>query len=246
MEFCQCKKEQVSSFFEPNYEFLRLFPNSERFEVIRILQLDCDTLDNQLSKRGIRQVDFIKLDTQGSELLILQGAKIALKSCIGLEIEVEFCELYKGQPLFPEVHSFVSQRGFQLIDLAQYYWKRSSSIPTGAGKGQLIFGDALYFKTPELLSKEPQIDIHKVLHALLVYLAYGYTDISVSLLSQSYTKGIIDDKLYRVLTKIVEAKIDNDKLPNFRGRSRIAEVFKRLSNILATKSWKGASDRLGN
>ena len=43
----------------------------------------------------------MKIDAQGSELNILEGGEKFLKNnLIGLQIEVEFNEIYKGQPLF--------------------------------------------------------------------------------------------------------------------------------------------------
>ena len=95
----------------------------ERFEVQKNIRLNTDTLNNQLIKVGVNEVDFIKIDTQGYELPILQGSYDYLDSVIGLEIEVEFVEMYKGQPLFNEVNGFVKSKGFSLVDLKRYYWK---------------------------------------------------------------------------------------------------------------------------
>jgi len=62
-------------------------------------------------------LDFIKLDTQGSELDILKGSDKILRSpLIGLEIEMEFISLYKDQPLFGDVVNFLGSKNFQFID----------------------------------------------------------------------------------------------------------------------------------
>jgi FkbM family methyltransferase len=58
----------------PNFDFLAKFPDAERFEVLKTIKIETDTLDNQLKKNGITEIDFVKIDTQGHELPILQGS----------------------------------------------------------------------------------------------------------------------------------------------------------------------------
>ena len=163
VEFHLCKKQEVSSIFPPNFDLLNKFPDSERFKVQKNIRLNTDTLNNQLIKVGVNEVDFIKIDTQGYELPILQGSYDYLDSVIGLEIEVEFVEMYKGQPLFDEVDGFVKNKGFSLVDLKRSYWKRKETGSTTNKKGQLIFGDALYFKTPEQILKISNINQEKII-----------------------------------------------------------------------------------
>ena len=148
-DFYLCRKNEVSSVYLPNFDILDKFPNSERFEVLKTIKLQTDTLNHQLKKNNFSEVDFIKIDTQGSELNILNGATNYLEKLIGLEIEVSFLELYKDQPLFSQIDQFVKNYGFELFDLKRYYWKRKLSEDTGIQKGQLVFGDALYLRTPE-------------------------------------------------------------------------------------------------
>ena len=62
-----------ASLFKPNVELLRRFPTPERFETVRAINLPSDrvhTLDEI-----VPAADFIKLDTQGSKLSILQGGE---------------------------------------------------------------------------------------------------------------------------------------------------------------------------
>ena len=113
LDFYLGRKQEVSSMFKPNRGLLDRFPEAERFDILETVQIDTDSLDNQFREHQIRDVDFIKMDAQGSELYILQGAEGLLKdTVVGLEIEVEFAEIYQGQPLFQEVDSFVKGFGF--------------------------------------------------------------------------------------------------------------------------------------
>ena len=108
VNFYLTRKQEGSSCFEPNRAMLERFHKPERFDIVENITIQCDTLDEALREEGLTDIDFIKLDTQGSELAILQGASSVLTdSVFGLEIEVAFTELYKGQPLFADVDLFL-------------------------------------------------------------------------------------------------------------------------------------------
>lgn len=150
-KFFLCRKPQVSSYYPPNKEFLAHFLDGDRFDVIDETVLKADTLDNCLSAHR-ESIDFLKLDTQGSELDILKGGRQILDtSLIGLEVEVEFCLMYKNQPLFGDVCKYLSERGFEFFDFVNIYrWRREES---DTQFGQCVFADALYLIPPEALHR---------------------------------------------------------------------------------------------
>ena len=95
------------------------------------------TLDTYCSENGIDHVDILKMDTQGAELKILDGARDALNAG---QIDVVFCEhifvdIYTGQADPFEVMSRLVASGFALFDFYDFYYEKS---------GQLKWGDALY------------------------------------------------------------------------------------------------------
>jgi hypothetical protein len=61
----------------------------------------------------IDDIDLIKIDVQGSELAVFQGAMNALPHVLCIQTEVEFVELYRDQPMFADVDVFLRQQGFQ-------------------------------------------------------------------------------------------------------------------------------------
>ena len=232
VEFHLCKKQEVSSIFPPNFDFLNKFPNTERFEAQKNISLNADTLNNQLIKIGINEVDFIKIDTQGYELPILQGSFDYLDSTIGMEIEVEFVEMYKGQPLFDEVNGFVKSKGFSLVDLKRYYWKRKGTRNTTNKKGQLIFGDALYFKTPEKILANSNINQEKIIRSIFIYLAYGYIDLSQVLLHEAKNINLLTEEVFTSLLKTLKKYEKNELGKSFRLRKKISNLFHKLSIII--------------
>lgn len=151
IEFNLCRKPMVSSAYLPNRELLDQFPDSQRFDIIKkeILQAE------PLSKDGeVKNIDFIKLDIQGGELNALKGLGDSLDNCLGMEIEIEFSEMYKSQPLFGDVHNFLCSKGFYFSDFVNLIkWERDSH----EGYGRCIFGDGLWIReltTLNLKNKE--------------------------------------------------------------------------------------------
>jgi len=203
IKFHLCKKQQVSSVYQPNFEILDKYPDSSRFKVEKIIKIKADTLDNQLKKNKINEIDFIKIDTQGYELSILQGADFYMDKAIGLQIEVEFEQMYENQPLFADVDAFVRSKGFKLFDIKRYFWKRSIKHSPPSEKGQLIFGDALYLKDPESILNEDGISPEKIIRATSIYLAYGYNDLSQILLERSSEMDLIDENTEKKLRSIL-------------------------------------------
>jgi hypothetical protein len=47
---------------------------------ITVLNVKCQTLDSYCSEHGIQQIDFIKIDVEGAEKFVLEGAKDMLQS----------------------------------------------------------------------------------------------------------------------------------------------------------------------
>jgi hypothetical protein len=115
---------------------------------------------------------------QGHELAVLQGSGNSLSDLVGVEVEVSFLEVYRGQPLFCDIHQFLTGYGFQLHDLEKSFFVRSGTSNYGIRKGQAVVGMALYFLPPEDLVQRDRISEAKVIRAMKTYLAYGYCDVA--------------------------------------------------------------------
>lgn len=80
------------------------------------------TIDHYIKINKIKSVDFIKIDTQGSELEILHGAKKTLKSkkIKFLEIEIIFknkLNIYRNSISFYQIEKFLNSYNFYLVKL---------------------------------------------------------------------------------------------------------------------------------
>lgn len=101
------------------------------------LEVEQRSIDSFVGTAALDKIDILKLDVQGGELAVLQGAQDALKShrigCIFTE--VEFRQLYAGQPLAWDIHAFLSAHGYHFINFI---------CPKTTDAGLLSWADAIY------------------------------------------------------------------------------------------------------
>lgn len=154
LPFYVTRNPACSSFLEPDQPFFSQFLEAAAdTEIQSVIELPVVALDEYLPKVGVHSIDFMELDTQGSELDILNGAKRLLAtSVLGLRIEVEFNPIYKEQPLFSDVDSFVRSHGFTLFDLSRHRYRRNAAPRELPTSGQLLYGHALYMKDYRLFA----------------------------------------------------------------------------------------------
>jgi len=228
----------------------------ERNALRKTVKMETDTLDNQFQINHIDKADFIKLDTDGSELFILQGAEKVLNQYIfGLEIEVQFADIFEGAvPKFSDVDSYVRKQGFELWDIQRHYWKRNIDKDHFELRGQLIFGNAVYFKRQETfdnlinaLDDDGIARQSKVLNAISICLLYGYPDYALEILEKHQTLFPKNElRIARETIKNSFKKILN--IPKFKGKE-IANLFFFLGNFLKSDYGDGAAasdKKLGN
>jgi FkbM family methyltransferase len=164
----------TGSLYAPNTPLLEKFQNlSEVTLPVATHSVISRRLDDIVE---IDKVDFIKIDVQGSELNVLKNAKRILPQVLVIQVEVEFVELYKGQPMFSDVDAFLRRMGFQFHSFHGFGGRafKPMAPPTGVNAAfrQLLWSDALYVADWMKLSHltEPQLRCyallaHDVLHS---------------------------------------------------------------------------------
>jgi FkbM family methyltransferase len=88
------------------------FPNTEVAERRRV---EVTRLDDVLDTGDLSRPCLLKVDVQGYELEVIEGAEDLLEGVDELLVECSFAELYEGQPLAAEVVAFCAERGFSLV-----------------------------------------------------------------------------------------------------------------------------------
>ena len=85
-------------------------------------------------------ITFIKIDTQGYETQVMNGAKKLMSQIVGLQVEISLVPLYKGQCLFDETLKKLKNDGFELWSI--------STVFSDPNTAQLLQVDATFFRTP--------------------------------------------------------------------------------------------------
>jgi len=114
------------------------------------------SLDRYCLENDIKNVDFIKVDTDGADYAVLRGADRLLQegNVLGLYVESQFHgEVHPYANTFRNIDRFLAKKGFMLFDLSTWRYTKaqlpgtfSYQIPAQTVTGQISWGDALYLK----------------------------------------------------------------------------------------------------
>jgi FkbM family methyltransferase len=102
---------------------LQSVPTNDRIDTwtqnVSTIKVGTITLDAYADKKGISQIDFIKIDTQGNTFEVLEGSKRLLKSksVKWIYAEAEFIEIYKSEKRFSEIEIFLRSYDYELMKL---------------------------------------------------------------------------------------------------------------------------------
>jgi FkbM family methyltransferase len=100
------------------------------------IRVDITTLDDWAQDKKLKRPLLLKLDIEGNELAALRGATNLLKSVDFVLTEVSLILMRDGQPTFREMIDFLSDQGFDVIDVYQGMLDRST--------GQAAWVDVLF------------------------------------------------------------------------------------------------------
>lgn len=145
--FYECNFTMTSSLFEPNTSLLEKFQNLEELtRVQKTYSVETKRLDDIPELEG---TDFLKIDAQGAELMIFEGAAKILGNALVIHTEVQFVPLYKDVPLFGEIDVYLRSKGFALHRLTQAGRTFKPLIfmnDVNATLSQILWGDAIYVR----------------------------------------------------------------------------------------------------
>ena len=102
-------------------------------------EIEIKTLDSQfdkLYKKGDKLM--LKIDTQGYEKLVIDGAGKSLKNVQIIQLEMSIIPLYKDEMLFDDMIQYLKQRNFELYSLENGF--------SDAENGRLLQVDGIFVK----------------------------------------------------------------------------------------------------
>jgi FkbM family methyltransferase len=196
--FHQCGFAMTSSLYEPDLAVMNHYHNLPHFcQVKSVWDIDTVRLDDVPEARG---TDFVKLDVQGAELDILKHAGEVLKDVLAIQTEVEFVAIYRDQPLFADVDTFLRAQGFMFHRFVNMEGRVLQSVDVRhdneAERSQLLWSDAVYIRDILHWDQLPAASLLKL--AVILHELYEAFDFALRLLELHDRKaGSAWAKVYR-------------------------------------------------
>ena len=174
----------MTSLLKPSQDHLEFFNGFESFGTIK------ETVDVKTTRLDdisiLPSIDYLKIDIQGGELQALQNGVQKLASCIAVQMEISFVQLYENQPRFGEVDVWMQAQGFMPHSFAEI--KRWSIAPTIRNNdirqpfNQLLEADIVYIRNP-IEWTDMSYDAMKKL-VLIAHYCYSSVDLAIYLIKK--------------------------------------------------------------
>ena len=107
-----------SSMYQPNTRNFDLHnikkDNYKNYDITRTVEINCDTISNLLSELNLKYLDYLKIDTQGAELEILNG--LGSYKPLLIKIEAHVFSMYKDVPSWNKLLNLLYELNYVVID----------------------------------------------------------------------------------------------------------------------------------
>lgn len=111
-------------------------PNSEFVDQQEISVRTLDSVYDSVC--GGAANPYLKIDTQGFEKKVLEGAEQSLARIATVQVEMSLIPLYRDAPLFHEIYQFLYDRGYRLVALDPAF--------TDTDTGHLLQVDGVFYR----------------------------------------------------------------------------------------------------
>jgi FkbM family methyltransferase len=143
----------------------------------------------------IVDLDFLKIDVQGSELSIFGSGRKKLKQAVAIQTEVSFLCLYKDQPSFGDVDTELRKQGFVPHALAAINKRLIAPLkdPTNpyAAMNQLLEADIVYVRN---FLRSADMTVEQLKHlAMIAHHCYNSFDLAVNCMHHLSMRNAISD-----------------------------------------------------
>lgn len=179
----------MTSLLEPDPAALNFFNGFEPWGVVeRKVPMPTSRLEDVSE---VEPLHFIKIDVQGSELMILQNGGSKLDELAMVQIEVSFVALYKNQATLGDIDCFMRTKGF--IPHHMYAAKRWIIAPTLLGNdfrrplNQLLEADIVYIR--DIVHPETVDDETLRRTAYMAEVIYDSIDLSIRCILELVKRG---------------------------------------------------------
>lgn len=200
--FFVSKHSSMSSVLKPNLNNYKkhfgIYSDYQKWEdsitTEHYTHIDIRTADDYF-KELKTEIDFLKIDTQGSELSVLKGAQRLLDEhkILIIKVEASLVAIYENQDLFADIDLFLRKHNYTLVDFITYrndyqplFTKRKHHSHFGP------CGDAIYVLNSDAISKSNLLKMGIIIQWL------GYN----SLADHYFEKINMKEEEHKVLSSI--------------------------------------------
>ena len=112
------KRSGSSSMYKPSKEGYDLYNFKKKdfslFDISEEIEVECTTINESLSQLNINHIDFLKIDTQGSELEILKG--LGEYRPLMMKVEAQVVPMYTGVPNWSELVNYLYKKNYMTCE----------------------------------------------------------------------------------------------------------------------------------
>lgn len=240
ISFYNSKNPGSSGVFLVNKDFFSRFVGGDNLEVTSIEEIYTTTLDNFSKSKQINDLDFLKIDTEGFDLMVLKGAKdIVNQFCLGVQSEVHFNPVHKNSPYFGKVHELMEEYGLNLYILEpiktvrRKYAEKKNINPLSYG--QVLHGEAVFLRDPLKKSKHNDFNfqwtVEKYKKIFFLYEIFNLDDCAIELIEFLDKKNLLTEQEIKKLREVFMKKSYINLLLNYLYRKQFPFI-KKISKFL--------------
>ena len=197
-----CKAAGMSSFLEPDIDYLKNFHGFEEWaEIIQKVKVKTKKLSDIQEN-----IDFLKIDVQGYESEIINNSQIKLRDCLAIQIETSPTPLYKSEKTFSSTINQLENVGFNLhmfnkIDTRSF---KPTIISKNhySGLHHLFQLDCVLIKNLQIIKNYNSEKLKKLILILFYsFKSYDLVDYLIRLLDEKTNQNYINE-FRKILFKI--------------------------------------------
>lgn len=246
------KHRGLCSFLAPdtNSEWFKSFrPGSGEIE--RKVEIETISVDAFAQERQLA-VDFLKLDTEGTEQDVLEGAENSLrKSILGARVSVNFQRCYIGQPLISKTIDYLDSHGYFLLNLDyvgygvprnSFFRKPDPAVAESSRYGEMISNDGVWMLKYDNLIKRYSSDRDYLELATLKYAYFAHLnnapDVCIDVLGRFlkesdrfWSDELKKTKLFKALRKICITFLGSWRVCEDSLWDEARDIAKKLFNV---------------
>ncbi len=181
----------LTSALKPDLAAVTFLGKPNWADVEGTLKLQTVALD---SMDGMPNFDLMKIDIQGGELAVFQGAERLMKSCMAVIVEQRFFPIYQKEPMIGGLDTELRRQGFFIHRILSTH---AVFVPNSQAKrlnrpqlrDQLVDGDIVYLRDLSQLTSHPTEQVKHL--CVLAAAVFGSHSLVLHLLDELVRRGAV-------------------------------------------------------